>query len=192
MQFHQTLATPNFCRSWNLTMLEQACTRVKFIVIIIMWLYFGNDHLRTRTEIHLLPVHDRHTHALSRNTKYALDNRLPSLLYRRPFTDVVKLRGYISWSWGALIGLHGVPNCSSRQSGSPLWIVSVYVTYRRHSTALWVWMGALTHLQLPTCSHHPSYPPPTQVPPILPPLTHPPVIDSIRDIAGTEKNHLKN
>ena len=28
------------------------------------------DHLRTRTEIHLLPVHDRHTHALSRNTKY--------------------------------------------------------------------------------------------------------------------------
>ena len=28
------------------------------------------DHLRTKTEIHLLPVHDRHTHTLSRNTKH--------------------------------------------------------------------------------------------------------------------------
>ena len=27
-----------------------------------------------------------------------------------------------------VIGLHGVPNCSSRQSGLPLWIVPVHVT----------------------------------------------------------------
>ena len=27
-------------------------------------------HLHTRTEPHLLPVRDRHTHALSRNTKH--------------------------------------------------------------------------------------------------------------------------
>ena len=32
--------------------------------------FWKTDHLRTRTEIHLLPVHDRHTYALSRNTMY--------------------------------------------------------------------------------------------------------------------------
>ena len=42
-------------------------------------------------------------------------------------------------------------------------------------------MGALPHLQLPTRPHHPPQPPPT----------HPPSIESIRDITGAEKNHLK-
>ena len=32
--------------------------------------FWKTDHLDTRTEIHLLPVRDRHTHALSRNTKH--------------------------------------------------------------------------------------------------------------------------
>ena len=32
--------------------------------------FWKTDHLHTRTEIHLSPVRDRHTHALSRNTKY--------------------------------------------------------------------------------------------------------------------------
>ena len=32
--------------------------------------FWKTDHLDTRTKIHLLPVRDRHTHALSRNTKH--------------------------------------------------------------------------------------------------------------------------
>ena len=32
--------------------------------------FWKTDHLDTTTEIHLLPVRDRHTHALSRNTKH--------------------------------------------------------------------------------------------------------------------------
>ena len=43
-------------------------------------------------------------------------------------------------------------------------------------------MGALPRLRLPTHPHHPPHPPPT----------HPPPIESIRDISGTEKNCLKN
>ena len=86
------------------------------------------DHLRASTEIHFLPVQERYIHALSRNTNcLTIDGRV--CFYRRPFTDAVKPQGCISWSWGTLIGLHGVPNCSSRQSWPPLWIVSVHVTY---------------------------------------------------------------
>ena len=33
-------------------------------------IFWKTDHLDTRTEIHLLPVCDRHTHALSRTTKH--------------------------------------------------------------------------------------------------------------------------
>ena len=138
-----------------------------------MTVFWKTYHLHTRTEIHLLPVRDRHTHALSRNTKYqTIDCQV--CFYRRLFTDAVKPRGCISWSWGVLIGLHGVPNCSSRQSGPPLWISSVHTTYWRHIIALWVWMGALPRLRLPTRSQRP------------------PPIESIRDITGTEKNCLKN
>ena len=32
--------------------------------------FWKTDHIDTKTEIHLLPVRDRHTHALSRNTKH--------------------------------------------------------------------------------------------------------------------------
>ena len=97
---------------------------------------FGKiDHLRASNEIHFLPVQQRYIHALSRNTNcLTIDGQV--CFYRRLFTDAVKPRGCISWSWGALIGLHGVPNCSSRQSWPPLWIVSVLVTYCRYSTAL--------------------------------------------------------
>ena len=35
--------------------------------VTVIW---KTDHLDTRTKIHLLPVRDRHTHALSRNTKH--------------------------------------------------------------------------------------------------------------------------
>ena len=90
---------------------------------------FGKiDHLRASNEIHFLPVQERYIHALSRNTNcLTIDGQV--CFYRRLFTDAVKPRGCISRSWGALIGLHGVPNCSSRQAWPPLWIVSVHVTY---------------------------------------------------------------
>ena len=90
---------------------------------------FGKiNHLRASTEIHFLPVQEGYIHVLSKNTNcLTIDGQVS--FYRRLFTDAVKLQGCISWSWGALIGLHGVPNCSSRQSWPPLWIVSVHVTY---------------------------------------------------------------
>ena len=84
--------------------------------------------IHTSTEIQFLSISERYTHALPRNTKYlAIDGQV--CFYRRLFADAVKLRRCISWSWGTLIGLQGVPNCSSRQSGPPLWIVPVQVTY---------------------------------------------------------------
>ena len=95
--------------------------------------------------------------------------------YKWPFADAVESRGYISWPWGALIGLHGIPSCSWWQSCPPLWIVSVYVKYWGQSTALWVQMVALPCLRLTT---HPPTPPP-------------PPIDSIRDITGAEKTIWK-
>ena len=84
--------------------------------------------IHTSTEIQFLSISERYTHALPRNTKYlAIDGQV--CFYRRLFADAVKPQRCISWSWGSLIGLHGVPNCSSRQSGPPLWIVPVQVTY---------------------------------------------------------------
>ena len=95
---------------------------------IIVTIFGKIDHLHASTEIHFLPVQERHIHALSRNTNcLTIDGQV--CFYRRLFTDAVKPRGCISWSWGALIGLHGVPNCPSRQSWPPLWIVPVHVTY---------------------------------------------------------------
>ena len=84
--------------------------------------------IHTSTEIQFLSISEKYTHALPRNTKYlAIDGQV--CFYRRLFADAVKPRRCMSWSWGASIGLHGVPNCSSRQSGPPLWIVPVQVTY---------------------------------------------------------------
>ena len=83
-----------------------------YVTVHVFW---KTDHLRTRTDIHVLPVHDRHTHALSRNTKHlTIDSQV--CFYKRLFIDAVKPRGCISWPWGASIGLHGTPGCSSRQS----------------------------------------------------------------------------
>ena len=122
---------------------------------------FGKARLiHTSTEIQFLSIGERCTHALTRNTKYlAIDGQV--CFYRQLFANAVKPRRCMSWSWGALIGLHGVPNCSSRQSGPPLWIVPVHVTYWRHNTALWVRMGALPRFQLPARPHCPPHPPPT-------------------------------
>ena len=67
-------------------------------------MYHSIDCSRTRTEIHVLPVHDRHTRALSRNTKYwTIDSQV--CFYRRLFIDAVKSRGCISWPWAGLGGI---------------------------------------------------------------------------------------
>ena len=42
---------------------------------IYVTVFWKTDHLHKRTEIHLLPVHDRHTHALSRNTTWGWGNQ---------------------------------------------------------------------------------------------------------------------
>ena len=81
----------------------------------------------TITDIHFLPVRESCTHALPRNTKYLIIVG-QVCFYRWLFTDAVKPPGCISLPWRALIGLHGVPGCSSRQSWPPLWIVSVCAT----------------------------------------------------------------
>ena len=147
-----------------------------------MTVFWKTDHLDTRTEIHLLPVRDRHTHALSRNTKHlTIDCQV--CFYTRIFTDAVKPRGCISWCWGALIGLHGVSNCSSRQSG-PLvdCISSCHLLKAQHCP--FSPNGCFT----PPLAPHPP-PPPTPSPSHPTPL--PPPIDSIRDITGTEINCQK-
>ena len=50
-----------------------ACLRtyihMYILYILHVTVFWKTDHLNTRTKIQLLPVHDRHTHALSRNTK---------------------------------------------------------------------------------------------------------------------------
>ena len=82
--------------------------------------------IATMTDIHFLLVRESCTHALPRNTKYLIiDGQV--CFYRRLFTDAVKPSGCISWPRRALIGLHGVPGCSSRQSWPPLWILPVCV-----------------------------------------------------------------
>ena len=137
-----------------------------------MTVFWKTDHLRTRTEIYILPIHDRHTHALSRNTKYYIIDCMVCF-YRRLFIDAGKPRGCISWSWVILIELHGVSSCSSRQSWPPLCIVLVCVTQ-------WRCLSLNGCFNPPSASHPP------------PPPARPPPIDSFGDITGAGKNHLKN
>ena len=128
--------------------------------------------IHTSTEIQFLSISERYTHALPRNTKYlAIDGQV--CFYRRFFADAVKPRRCMSWSWGTLIGLHGVPNCSSRQSGASL----VDCTSSRHLLKAHHCSLSLNECFTPPSAPHPP-PPPTP-------------IESIRDITGAEKNHQK-
>ena len=111
----------------------------------------------TITDIHFLPVRESctHDHALPRNTKYLIiDGQV--CFYRRLFTDAVKPPGCISWPWRALIGLHGVPGCSSWQSWPLLWILPVCVPCWGHNAAAWVRMVALACLRLPALPRPPT------------------------------------
>ena len=42
----------------------------ELVARVYVTVFWKTNHIDTKTEIHLLPVRDRHTHALSRNTKY--------------------------------------------------------------------------------------------------------------------------
>ena len=120
---HFLLRKKDFCE-------EDSCAKINVFFpqkVIYVTVFWKTDHLRTRTEIHVLPVHDRHTRALSRNTKHwTIDSQV--CFYRRLFIDAVKPRGCISWPWGASIGLHGVQGFPSCQSWPPLCIVTVCAT----------------------------------------------------------------
>ena len=120
--------------------------------------FWKTDHLRTRTEIHVLPVHDRHICALSRNTKYwTIDSQV--CFYRRLFIDAVKPRRCISWPWGASIGLHGVP---CRLLLSPVLASFVHCNSLCHRLKVQHCSLSLNGcLRLPT---RPHLPPPTRPP----------------------------
>ena len=142
------------------------------IKLYIMWPSLGKSTISTHQlkSTFYLYVKVTFMHYQETLLKYlTIDGQV--CFYRQPFANAVEPRGCISWPWGALIGMHGIPSCSWWQSCPPLWIVSVYVKYWGQSTALWVQMVALPRLWL---------------------LTRPPSIDSICDITGAEKNYLNN
>ena len=58
-------------------MINSCCMKPSILVkfrlhsmYIYVFVFWKTAHLDTSTEIHLLPVRDRHIHALSRNTKH--------------------------------------------------------------------------------------------------------------------------
>ena len=145
---------------------------------IIVTVFWKTDHLCTRTEIHVLPVHDRHTRALYRNTKYwTIDSQV--CFYRRLFIDAVKPRGCISWPWGVSIGLHAW--------GTRLLLSQVLASFVHCNSLCHRLKVQHCSLSLNGCFGPPSA---SHLPP--PPPTRPPPIDSIRDITGVGKKHLKN
>ena len=63
------------------------------------------DLIGTNTEIHFLPVDERHTYALSKDTKHLrLDGQV--CFFRWLFSDAVKPQGYISWPVRPLRGIY--------------------------------------------------------------------------------------
>ena len=135
-----------------------------------MTVFWKTDHLDTRTEIHLLPVCDRHTHAL--------DNRLPGLLLQTAFYQYCETtRAHFMFlgrvnrtEWGTKLLLTAVlaslVDCIS----------SCHLLKAQHCSLSLNWCFT------PPSAPHPPHPPPTHLPPI----------DSIHDTTGTEKNCLKN
>ena len=134
---------------------------------------FGKiDHLRASTEVHLLPVHERYIHAQHQ----VLDDRLPGLLLQTAFyrcyettrVHFMILRGINRTAWGTRLLLTPV-------LASFVDCVGLCHTLKAQYCSL-----SLNGCFNPPSASHP------------PPSTRPPPIDSICDITGTEKNHLKN
>ena len=130
-----------------------------------MTVFWKTDHVVTNNEIHFLPVHESHTHALSRDTKHlSLDGQV--CFCRRLFSDDAKPRGCILWpvrplrginktAWGAKLILTAdlVYQVSCAQLGHPM-------------------MAQHGHLCLNVCFSPPTAPHPP--PPPTPPPSHPP------------------
>ena len=75
--------TSQFVTTW---LVDHKFLSMRPVYVTVFW---KTDHLRTRTEIHVLPVHDRHTRALSRNTKHwTIDSQV--CFYKWLFIDAVK------------------------------------------------------------------------------------------------------
>ena len=77
--------------------------------------------------------------------------------------------------WGALIRLHGVSGCCQRPSRPTKSTVAVSVPYWGHTAAVCLLVDGITR------PHRPSLPP-----------THPPPINSIRDITAVGKKLSQN
>ena len=146
---------------------------VKYPAETYVTVFWKTDHLRTRTEIHLLPVHDRHTHALSRNMHQAPDNRLPGLLLRWLFTDAMKLRG-------------GSGRVNRAAWSTKLLLMAVWAFLVDCISLCHLLKAQLCFLSPNGCFNPPSSPRPPSSPTPLPPIC-PPSIDSIHDITGTER-----
>ena len=85
--------------------------------------------------------------------------------------------------WGALIRLHGVSGCCQRPSRPTMSTVAVSVPYWGHTAAVCLLVDGMARLRLPTRPRRPPLP--------LPP-THPPPINSIRDITAVGKKLSQN
>ena len=140
------------------------------------WLYFF-IYTQVLKSIFCLYMIRRYTHALSRNTEYkTIDHQVcfyrRCCLTKRVYFMHMVLEHINRTAWG-------VPNCSSRQSGPPLSIVSVlcHLLKAQHSS-----------LSPNGCFNSPlalqSPPPPTPCP-SQPPTPY--ILYSIRYITGTKK-----
>ena len=131
--------------------------------------------IHTSTEIQFLSISERYTHALPRNTKYlAIDGQV--CFYRCCKTTEVHVMvlGRVNrTAWGTKLLL------------TAIWASLVDCTSSRHLLKAHHCSlssnGCFTSPSAPTRPHHPPHPPPT----------HPPPIESIRDITGAEINHQK-
>ena len=111
------------------------------------------DPNHTRSEIHFIAEHKSLTLALARNTKHmAIDSQV--CFQKWPFAVPVRPPRYTTRFLGSVNGIKRiwvVPDCCQPLSWLILWIVSVSVTYWRHSTAVCVLMEDITRLQLSRC-----------------------------------------
>ena len=141
-----------------------------------MWLYFGKPtiYCMHKNRIHLLPVHDRHavTHSCAIQKHQAPDNRLAGVLLQTAFYQC---------SWTARVNFM-VLGCINRTAwGTKLLLMTVWASLVDCISLCHLLKAQHCSLSLngcfspPSASHQPTLPHPL-------PLTHPPPIDSIRDI----------
>ena len=147
-----------------------------------MTVFWKTDHLRTRTEIHVLPVHDRHTHALSRNTKHWTIDSQVCFYSRTAFYRCCKTTRV---HFTALECINRTAR-GTRLLLSPVLASFVHCNSLCHRLKVQHCSLRLNGYFNPPSASHPPPPPPH------PPPACPPPINSICDITGVGKKHLKN